>query len=270
MNARGHCSRGLGAEMGGPSVEVRARSDADAWPAVYRRPMHHARLKIVDPCAAAWDAMPGDDRRRHCERCDRAVVNVSAMRADEARELLAAHVGQRLCVRYAVDRRGDVVFRAPARPPPRVSLLTPLLLAACAAHGQGYELEEPTPPEAGDWCSPEEEAEQRCVGEPLKPEPVFADPGPDGEPEASASVAADPRACEGPLAVEVPPEAPRSRSFVDVLDAVPVNEGVGVRLGGMAVSVEVGMIVVSKAELRRERRQLRREARRQLRRERAS
>jgi hypothetical protein len=96
--------------------------------------------------------------------------------------------------REAVGERGeqavfaDVVFRAPERPPRRVSMLTPLLLAACVAHGQGHDLEEPTPPEVGDWCSPEEEAEHLCVGKPLKPEPVLAEPGPDGEPEASAAL----------------------------------------------------------------------------------
>lgn len=182
------------------------------------------------------------------------------MAADEVRELLAAHAGQRLCVRYRVDARGQVVFRAPPRPG-RTVMLTTLLLAACAAHGQGLEFEEPSAPEVGGWCSPEEEAEHLCVSEPLKPEPVFADP----EVEPEASVTADPRACEAPLAVDVPawPEAARPLSYVGVLDAVPVNEGVGVRLGGVAVSAEMDILVLSRAEQRRERRQQRREARRQ-------
>ena len=239
--------------------------------------MHHTRLKIVDPCAAVWEAMPGDDLRRYCEHCDRDVIHVSAMRADAARKLLEEHTGQRLCVRYSVDTRGDIVFQAPA--PARVPafMLTALLLAACAAHG--HELDEPIPPEAGGWCSLEEEAAGQCAGESLKPEPVFVDPESTSDPEESPLTTADPRSCNGPLAVEVAlPVKFQLQLAVEVPQSLDAS--VGVRLGGTAApffdaeaaGITQGGITVatSKAQRRRNLRQLRREARSERRRDRSS
>jgi hypothetical protein len=87
------------------------------------------------------------------------------------------------------------VLRSPASTRGRGLVLTTLLLAGCAAHR--HELDEPTPPEARGWCSLDEETAGRCVGERLKPEPVFVDPDPYPVSESVPLVA-------DPLAVEVP------------------------------------------------------------------
>ncbi len=44
-------------------------------------------LQIASPCDAAWDAMTGDDRARHCALCDKTVYNLAALTRDEAMAL---------------------------------------------------------------------------------------------------------------------------------------------------------------------------------------
>jgi hypothetical protein len=145
-------------------------------------------------------------------------------------------------------------------------MLTTLLLAACAGHG--HELDEPTPPDAGGWCSLEEEVAGQCAGEPLKPEPVFADPELPPEPPEAPLTITDPRPYVGPLAAQSP-LALESRVYLD--------DSVGVRLGGTFIDNETAATVaggitvaVSKAAVRRHRRQLRREARDERRRDRST
>ena len=66
-------------------------------------------LRIASPCKMSWDAMPGDERVRHCSLCDLNVYNVAEMTRDEVRELLRKTEG-RLCAR--IDRRAEMtVFR---------------------------------------------------------------------------------------------------------------------------------------------------------------
>jgi hypothetical protein len=73
-------------------------------------------------CSEDWNAMPGDARTRHCARCDRQVVNLSAR--TEAGATLALAAAPRPCVRFATTADGHVRFR-PSR--------LPRLVAAVAA-----------------------------------------------------------------------------------------------------------------------------------------
>lgn len=61
-------------------------------------------LHVREPCHESWDAMPGDDRTRYCDRCRKEVHDLSARTADEAEDLLTAarRNGTRLCVRFAI------------------------------------------------------------------------------------------------------------------------------------------------------------------------
>jgi hypothetical protein len=61
------------------------------------------KLQIASPCHEKWDAMRGDDRARHCGKCDKVVYDLSAISAAEAEALLASR-GE-LCVRFY--RRAD-------------------------------------------------------------------------------------------------------------------------------------------------------------------
>ena len=45
-------------------------------------------VEISEPCRADWDAMPGNDRKRFCNVCQKHVHNLSALSAPEAAGLL--------------------------------------------------------------------------------------------------------------------------------------------------------------------------------------
>jgi hypothetical protein len=61
-------------------------------------------IRIASPCAADWDEMYGDDRKRFCGECKLNVYNLSGMTRDEA-ESLIIKAERRLCVRF--NKRGD-------------------------------------------------------------------------------------------------------------------------------------------------------------------
>ena len=66
------------------------------------------RVHVAAPCTASWDAMPGGERVRSCEKCAHKVYNLSAMTADDAAQLVTRAEGknpERVCVRFY--RRSD-------------------------------------------------------------------------------------------------------------------------------------------------------------------
>lgn len=69
--------------------------------------MDHSKLELLrqvrieKPCDADWDEMTGDERSRHCAKCDLSVNNVAEMSAAEAEELFAK--GGHVCARLTVD-----------------------------------------------------------------------------------------------------------------------------------------------------------------------
>ncbi len=74
-------------------------------------------MKLRFNCDEEWDAMDGDEARRHCGKCEHSVHDLSAMTELEANALLAGKGSDRLCVRYAVDEAGEVVHRPPPTRP---------------------------------------------------------------------------------------------------------------------------------------------------------
>lgn len=56
-------------------------------------------IRVASPCAESWEAMSGDARVRHCQRCNQNVYNLSEMTRDEAQALLVEKEGK-LCARY--------------------------------------------------------------------------------------------------------------------------------------------------------------------------
>ena len=67
-----------------------------------------SRVHVAAPCTASWEAMPGGERVRSCEKCAHKVYNLSAMTSGEAAELVAraeGKDGERVCVRFY--RRSD-------------------------------------------------------------------------------------------------------------------------------------------------------------------
>jgi len=66
-------------------------------------------LRVATPCPAAWDAMIGDDRTRHCVECKKNVYNLSDMTRAEAEALIQEKEGQ-LCVRYFQRADGTILL----------------------------------------------------------------------------------------------------------------------------------------------------------------
>lgn len=65
-------------------------------------------VRVASPCPIKWDTMVGDDRVRHCSRCNLHVFNLSEMRREEAETLIQAKQG-RLCARYYQRADGTVM-----------------------------------------------------------------------------------------------------------------------------------------------------------------
>lgn len=102
--------------------------------------MHSRHVEIKSPCHESWDAMHGDDERRFCDVCAKHVHNLSAMNRESAADLLGAHKGEHLCVRYSNHEDGKIAFRDdPVVPVSRLrsvrTAFAAVMLAACAPHG---------------------------------------------------------------------------------------------------------------------------------------
>ena len=67
-------------------------------------------INIASPCAADWDAMIGNERRRHCGDCKLNVYNLSEMTKREAENFLVQAEG-RVCVRYFKRADGTVLTK---------------------------------------------------------------------------------------------------------------------------------------------------------------
>ena len=94
----------------------RATRDRDALRSMIDTTKARLRLPVLDnirvaaPCTESWDSMPGDDRARHCNRCNQNVYNLSDMAREEAQALLVSKEG-RLCVRYFRRTDGTILSR---------------------------------------------------------------------------------------------------------------------------------------------------------------
>ncbi|MFT3696099.1 MAG: hypothetical protein QM831_23375 [Kofleriaceae bacterium] len=68
-----------------------------------------AQLRLRYQCSESWSEMDGDDRARHCSRCDKKVIDLSALTSDEATAVLADPVTP--CVRFVRRPDGSVKTR---------------------------------------------------------------------------------------------------------------------------------------------------------------
>lgn len=66
------------------------------------------RVHIASPCAADWNEMYGDQRKRFCGDCNLNVYNLSGMTRSEAEALIMNAEG-RLCVRFYRRADGSVI-----------------------------------------------------------------------------------------------------------------------------------------------------------------
>lgn len=85
-------------------------------------------VRIASPCKERWESMVGDERVRHCSRCDQDVYNLSGLRADEVEAMLADRRVR--CVR--LFRREDGTMLTADCPVGRPQRLAIRVLAAIA------------------------------------------------------------------------------------------------------------------------------------------
>jgi len=65
-------------------------------------------IRVASPCTADWNAMTGDERTRHCHKCDKQVFNLSDMTRAEAEALIVEKQGK-LCARYYRRSDGTII-----------------------------------------------------------------------------------------------------------------------------------------------------------------
>ena len=105
-------------------------------------------LRIASPCSESWDGMVGDDRVRFCGGCMKNVYNVSAMSAEEAREVIEEKEGD-VCVRL-YRRKDGTVITSDCPVGERRKRVTKIAAAAMAFGGAGLALAALPSPEADE------------------------------------------------------------------------------------------------------------------------
>lgn len=65
-------------------------------------------IRVASPCTAEWSAMTGDERTRHCNKCEKQVFNLSEMTRAEAEALILEKHGD-LCARYYRRHDGTII-----------------------------------------------------------------------------------------------------------------------------------------------------------------
>ena len=75
--------------------------------------MTNPSMHIAKPCHEDWERMTAQDRGRHCDACDKTVIDVTAMTPGDSARYLSTlaeitATGQRVCVRAQVSKSGAI------------------------------------------------------------------------------------------------------------------------------------------------------------------
>ena len=206
--------------------------------------VHRRQLPLAYPCKGFVPAPGSTGEGGFCERCQKEVHDVSAMRESELRRLLAAHAGGTVCLAYRTDAHGRVRLRPEPAPTPLHPLLAgtlALLLAACAGHATELEIpgatcrdEDGYAVSCSEWSDPamqsvpeSERLAMREVEDPpvrsIEPEPTPTDVTP---PEPEPGTEPPPESTDqAPPAVEPGDAAPVARTDFEQLPPVEVDGG---------------------------------------------
>ena len=97
-------------------------------------------LPIPTPCTVPWEEMTPTRGGRHCARCDRTVVDLSALTPTRVAAWVALHAATGFCARQRVDPEGELVLapprRVPAPPPPMALAALALAVGAAPAYAE--------------------------------------------------------------------------------------------------------------------------------------
>ena len=80
--------------MSGPRKIEDRRPSVPVEEPMTRRAPFEAHLKVAKPCPAKWDDMVGDDKSRHCDRCQKNVYNLELLEPEELVELIERTEGK--------------------------------------------------------------------------------------------------------------------------------------------------------------------------------
>lgn len=69
------------------------------------------RYFVRNSCTESWDGMSGDERKRFCESCQRAVYNFSELTRREVERLSASSKSHSICGRISYVSEGVPLFR---------------------------------------------------------------------------------------------------------------------------------------------------------------
>ena len=166
----------------------------------------------IERCTEDWLRMAGDERCRHCKKCSKTVVNLSAGTEAAAKKLLAED-RPLPCVRLTHAPGGRVLFERGTRR--ALGVAAALALAACGPDGleQGDggadrvqlelgESNQAKPTEDESRASDDVEAEDDSRGE------IDDDPGKDdGETGVTMGILIRPRATSAEARPEEPPKS---------------------------------------------------------------
>lgn len=116
-------------------IEALEREAADRVARAPARLPTGATVSVASPCKERWEGMVGDERVRHCSRCDKNVYNLSALSGDEITRLVERREGE-MCVRFFKRADGTMITSdCPVGRPTKIALR--VLTAAGLALGAG-------------------------------------------------------------------------------------------------------------------------------------
>jgi Fe-S cluster assembly iron-binding protein IscA len=70
---------------------------------------------ISNPCHENWDAMTPQSGGRHCDECDKTVIDFTGLTNDEISTYLTEHAGEKICGRFSSDQMNDQSNTSPTQ-----------------------------------------------------------------------------------------------------------------------------------------------------------
>ena len=70
---------------------------------------------ISNPCHENWDAMTPQSGGRHCDECDKTVIDFTGLTNDEISTYLTEHAGEKICGRFSSDQLNDQTITSPTQ-----------------------------------------------------------------------------------------------------------------------------------------------------------
>ncbi len=146
--------------------------------------MRRLHLPIQNPCYEDWTAMRSDgESRRFCDVCTKHVHDISSMTEATARAVLADESAKgRVCVRYTLDRDGNIEFKPQTVEAPSLWRMTlaaagmaAALLTGCADAEPDRIMADKCVYEVGPWSFTSARGEGSCPA--LESEPEQMDVG---------------------------------------------------------------------------------------------